>query len=641
MDYQLFNEDLMKEMRADPEGLGDWLILQPSDDYPGYWEIEAVYDDYLSQFEDLVGNYRVISPARLDIFMERVDKGDFKVAFTEDPTAMIELVKSWNSTPPVELQSELENTINGFLPWQVVGFNKLVKSDLTAGYAVWDTGTGKTALIASSILWHQQQNAFDLALVFVKAHNKTDMQRKLKRLGGINAHVIDDSPMKRASHYWWILKMLDQGRGPLVVITNYEKIRDDAVYDQLVKKRRVLCYWDEMPTKLAHRKTKLYKATKEMLYKSFVSKPNPKWMRHLVLSATPLDKDPDDVYGCVNLVRPYYLGTPSDFYGRYVRRRNWISGEPELWGDLDEIEIRMDHMVHRVSEDDPEVAAMLPTNIIDERVLDWNYKHRYVYDKLTKKAREIYDEEEKPNALALIQVMQMLCDAPSMVLASAENRTRFEAMLQQYGNTDSLPPVSGPTGSSIALRLLEHVHPSELTDVGHAKLEWFREILTEKHPDDKVVVHSTWADYIFPVWEEWLDKWGVSYVMYRGTDKHRQQALDQFRSDWDIQVFLSGDSGSDSIDIPQARAGVQYNLPWGFVTDTQRKGRYRRVDSLHAHVHTHYGRMVNSVEDRKKQIQDRKRSYHAQIFEGRAVESALSVRLTDDDFRFMLFGDAI
>ena len=626
----------MEEMREDPEGLGDWLILQPSESYPGYWEIESVFDDYLPEFEDLVGNYRVISPARLDMFMERAEAGNFKVAFTEDPESMLDPVRHLSDKPCVALNSELNNTTEGFLPWQVVGFNKLVLSDLPAGYAVWDTGTGKTTLIASSILWHEQLEDYDLALVFVKSHNKTDMARKLYKLAGIKSYVIDNDPEHRAQAYYEVLTRLSEGKRT-VVITNYEKIRDDGVYDQLVKRRRVLCFWDEMPTKLAHAKTQLYKAAKRMLYTSFVSRPNPKWMRHLILSATPLDRDPGDVYNCLHLVRPFYLGSPSDFNSRYVRRRNWISGEPEVWGDLDEIELRVDHMVHRVSEDDPEVAAMLPENIPDDRVLDWNYKHRYVYDKLTRKAREIYDEEEKPNALALIQVMQMLCDAPSMVLASAENRQRFEAMLLQFG--DDMPPLSGPTGSSIALRLLEHVSPSELMDVGHSKLEWLKEILTEKHPNDKVVVHSTWASYIWPVWEHWLTKWGVSYVIYGGTEKHKQQALDRFRTDWNVQVFLSGDSGSDSIDIPQARAGVQYNLPWGFVTDTQRSGRYRRVDSTHKHVHTHYGRMVNSVEDRKKDIQDRKRSYHAAIFEGRAVESALSARLTPDDFRYMLFGD--
>ena len=50
-----------------------------------------------------------------------------------------------------------------------------------------------------------------------------------------------------------------------------------------------------------------------------------------------------------------------------------------------------------------------------------------------------------------------------------------------------------------------------------------------KHPEDKIVTHSTWAEYIFPVWEYWLQEWGFSYVVYTGTAKQKQAALDAFR----------------------------------------------------------------------------------------------------------------
>ena len=53
-------------------------------------------------------------------------------------------------------------------------------------------------------------------------------------------------------------------------------------------------------------------------------------------------------------------------------------------------------------------------------------------------------------------------------------------------------------------------------------------------------------------------------------------------------MFLSGDAGADSIDIAEARVGVNYNVPWKWTTLQQRQGRRDRVNSRFDHtVHLH------------------------------------------------------
>jgi superfamily II DNA or RNA helicase len=131
----------------------------------------------------------------------------------------------------------------------------------------------------------------------------------------------------------------------------------------------------------------------------------------------------------------------------------------------------------------------------------------------------------------------------------------------------------------------------------------------------------------------------VSYVTYTGTDKQKQTALDTFREDPSIRVFLSGDSGADSIDIPQAPVGINYNPPWKATTEHQREGRRDRVNSTFKTIYTYSLTMADSVEDRKREIIATKQGYHDAIFEGRAIESALSARLTQNDLYYMLLGD--
>jgi SNF2 family DNA or RNA helicase len=643
MRYQLLDDALVDAIaESSPADQNDWLFLSESQEFPGYWVVDGIDEEFFYDFEDLLGRYCLVSPVRINALLTEAEELHYKTAFVQSPEHILAQYEALKEDPPVSLHSTLENTTRGFLPWQVIGFNKLIKSDIPAGLAIWLTGSGKTALIAASIMWRLERKEVDLALVVVKAHNKIETQRKLKSLGGINSIIVRGDEDGRFDVYTEIEERLDRGE-PTVVITNYETFRnDEGVFAALVNKRRCLFFWDEMPTKLSNRETKLYKAVKSALYKSFISKPRPSWMRHLVLSATPVENDPDGLFSYVNLVHPWILGTVNDFQNEHVASRNWISGKPERWIDLDKIEAKLDFMTSRVSKADPEVAKMFPEMIRDERVIDWNPKHRAAYNRFTDAAKDILNEGDSGiNVLSMIQVLQMLCDAPSMVVQSAANREAFSRLLSAREDQDG--DVLGPgdaRGSEAAVRLLSMVDVSKLTDTGHTKLDVMREIIMEKHPEEKVVVHSTWANYIFPVWTTWLKHWEIPFVIYSGTEKQKQLALDRFRDDPLIRVFLSGDAGADSIDIAEASVGISYNGAWKATTMQQREGRRDRVTSTFKTIYSYDLAMADSVEDRKREVRVQKQGYHDAIFEGRAVEGALSAKMTQADLLYMLLGDS-
>jgi hypothetical protein len=630
----------------EPEDQANWLFLEQSEEFRGYWEVVSLYPEYFFDFEPLIGAYRLVSPTTIAEFLDLANEKGYEVAFVEDPTHILNAYEYLNEPPNVSLHSNLETSQQGFFPWQVTGYNKLIRDEtLSAGYVVWLTGGGKAFFIASAIKYHQEQgHPFDLALVIVKSHNKIDMQRKLRGLGDIDSVLVDGDltvkrirngeptmvPGPRMKAYEEVERKLAAGE-QVVMVVNYEKLRDDTSYFQtLVRKRNLLLFWDEMPAKLSNRETKLYRAVKKVLYASFYSRPRPKWMRHWCLTATPIENGPDGVYSCVNLMSPGLLGTVSDFYAQYVGSFNPLSRKPDSWKNLDRLEAKLAFMVHRVDKSDPQVAAMFPDVLPIDTPIDWNPKHRAIYDKLTGKAHDLVDQLEDANILSMIQIMQMVCDAPSMVVKSAQNRQAF------YETMGGL--TKGPTGSDIALILLDQLGSMSFTDAGHTKLETWREIICEKHPGEKVVTHSTWSAYIFPVWEHWLQKWGVSYVIYHGTDKQKQTALDAFRNDPDIQVFLSGDAGADSIDIAEAPVGVNYNWPWKWVTVKQREGRRDRVTSTFDTIYTYTLTMPDSVDVRKKAICEKKFEYHAAVFDGKAMDESFSASLTREDLLHILFG---
>ena len=643
--YQLLSPPLLDQIEGEErDDQARWLFLSSSEEFRGRWEVSALWPDWYFDYEPIVGHYRTISPVKLGEFLDYSEEAGYHVVFDEPPEAILSAYEHLQDDPPFALPGGAEGQRQGFYRWQIEGFNKLIRDEaIRSGLVVWDTGTGKTAFITAALKWHEEHgHPFELAMVVVKKHNKLDTARKLHRLGGYDPYVVYGNPAKRDGVYAEVAADLGGFRKPIMV-TNYESFRnDDEMFKWLLEERDVLFFWDEMPTRLSSRNSKLYEAIQKSLWK--VHQPRKgepvmrmNWARMWELSATPIENNPEGMFNCVRLMDPMLLGTVTDFDSNYVTNRNQQSKRPDRWGNLDKLEGKIEFMTHRVSKDDPDVAAMFPRVMPPDPVIliDWDERDRAIYDMLATKAVKVLEEssEDEFNVLALIQTMQMLCDAPSMIGQSAENHKAFQKALGELG--DEMPQMV--KGSEIALRLVESLKKAP-TDDRHTKLDTLREMLQEKHPDDKVLVYMTWASYGYAPLEAKLQEWDVSYVSYAGTDKQRQEAKDRFRSDPDIRVFLSSDKGSDSIDLPEAAVGINYNLPWTWTRRRQREGRNNRVDSELETVWWYDLIMANSVEQRKQEIIATKRGYHEALFEGKAAEDTTAAKLSHEDLIWILRG---
>ncbi len=102
------------------------------------------------------------------------------------------------------------------------------------------------------------------------------------------------------------------------------------------------------------------------------------------------------------------------------------------------------HVTHVVNKADPDIAKFFPRAIAEPIVIDWHPKDRRIYDVLTGKVKELIETDfEEANVLSLIGVMQMMCDAPSMIDASAANRESYEKELAGFIRAN---PIENPTG---------------------------------------------------------------------------------------------------------------------------------------------------------------------------------------------------
>lgn len=613
-------DDALMASIANSADAGKWLILEPHPDFPGAWVVNCLDLNWILDFPELASS-RAVTPAGLKDFLARATSLGYEVAFGETPTSILSIFERLNDEPSVELTSSLTGTTNGFLPYQVQGFNFL--KDLHGGVAMWSTGTGKTVLAAGLIKHHLELNSFDYAWVVVKAHNKINTQRTLKRLADIDSLVLD-GPQKRRHE---TLAALLESPSADVIVTNYEKFRIDLTHLlPLFENKSVLIIWDEMPTKLKSRNTRLYKGIRKLLYKKTdMSVQRPSDLRQYMLSATPIENGPEDFYNCVRLLDPKIYGTVKQFRDEFVGSYNHFSYEPESWRNLDRMGLKSAHITHQVDKTSPDIASQFPDVIEEQLFIDWDKGDRVIYDLLAQEAKKALSDREffENGIFGLIACMQMMCCAPSMVSNSAALREAYEEGWGPFG------------GSDVALRL-QKLLTKRLSDQNHTKIETLRQLLVDEHPNEKVVLFTSFNDTLHPILEEFLDDWNVPYVRYAGSPKQKQRAQDYFCNEDFVRVFLSSDQGSDSLNLEQASVIINYDPPWKWSTKTQRQNRIHRITSEHHKVRCYDLLMADSVEERKLKVIMKKKGYHEGVFKGAISEQSESARMTAVDLLYIL-----
>jgi SNF2 family DNA or RNA helicase len=636
--WSLVSEELIDEFEGfDQSKRGSYLWLTPSDEFKRAWSIECFDPDYFYDFEEIVGRYSTVTISRLATFLDRAEELGYSVVFLEDPTPIIDWWKHLRKPPEFSLNSEFPEAINGLLPFQIEGLNYL-KDTPYGGSVIWSTGTGKTALMAALI----KEHAPALTLVVVKKNNKSDMRKKLLTLGDEESIIIEGTPERRVRLYQLVESRLASGKHTTVVL-NYEKFRDDPDELQaLIAGREVLILWDEMPSKLANRETQLYKAVRKCLYAAYSHKgirPRPKVLRQYQFTATPIENNPNDQLSCIRLIDPFVWKSIGEWEADHVATRSPFNRKPSTFKNLDKMQLKTAHMTHVVDKADPEIARYFPAVIEDPQYIDWHPDDRKVYElaqnMVAERMQAAKEGEDDPvNAFQLMGILQMLCDNPEIVNASAENRLLFEEELLAASD-DELEDIT-IRGSELALLLLERLG-RPLTSKHCQKLERLRDLIA-KHADEKILIFSTWGPLGMPLIETKLEEWGITYRSYRGTDNQREKAKNEWRANPNLQVLLLSDAGSDSIDLPEASVVIHYNLPLKWSRLNQRQNRAHRINSQHASVIFYILIMADSIEQRIVDIISKKLGYHFALYKEGAADLLMQKGLTNDDLWYILTG---
>jgi SNF2 family DNA or RNA helicase len=101
--------------------------------------------------------------------------------------------------------------------------------------------------------------------------------------------------------------------------------------------------------------------------------------------------------------------------------------------------------------------------------------------------------------------------------------------------------------------------------------------------------------------------------------KQRDEAINTFRTEKNVRLFLSSDAGGYGVDLPEANYLINYDLPYSAGKLRQRNARIVRLSSEFSHVTVIDMLMTGSIEERIYDILVEKRAIAAAWIDGKGT----------------------
>src|SRR5881398_473937 len=282
----------------------------------------------------------------------------------------------------------------------------------------------------------------------------------------------------------------------------------------------------------------------------FVAGLSKKYM--LLLTATPVQNDMDELFNLVSLLKPGALHTYDRFVERYVGSADGRvpTHVPELRDRLRDVMVRNRRGI----------AFTLPPRRVHSLPVRLGPAERRLYDDVTEFVRDAYwSASGRVPWTARLTLIVLQREIGSSTFAVAETLRRLsQSPLFRMDERERLEE-------------LRHVAVAISTNVKAARL---REFL--RSADEKVLVFTQYLrtlQYLQGV----LETDGYRVAAYHGglSLAAKDAAVRTFREDRDI--FLSTEAGGEGRNLQFARTVVNYDLPWNPLRIEQRIGRVHRL----------------------------------------------------------------
>ncbi|CAM4306724.1 DEAD/DEAH box helicase [Paenibacillus tarimensis] len=384
-----------------------------------------------------------------------------------------------------------------------------------------EVGLGKTIEAGLVLKEYMVRGLVRKALILVPASLVLQWVRELNSKFGISAVA------QKKEHTWQydvvVASMDTAKRDP------HRSILLDQDYDMLII--------DEAH-KLKNRKTTNYQ---------FVGKLRKKYC--LLLTATPVQNNMDELYNLITLLKPGQLGGQSDFSANYVVDKRIPKNEDRLQEALSQVMIR-----NRRGDGGIHFTKRIVKNII----VELSEEEQELYHAVTAFVKERYDESggDMTSMLSLVTLQREVCSSRDAVFITLVNM--FKKM-----------PEESPMRAKV-WELVEVIRKIKANSKAEKALELIRSI------DDKVILFTEYRatqEHLL----QFFKSHDLTAVPYRG-------GMNRGKKDWMMdlfkgraQVLIATEAGGEGINLQFCHHMINFDLPWNPMRVEQRIGRVHRL----------------------------------------------------------------
>ena len=468
----------------------------------------------------------------------------------------------------------------------------------------WSTGTGKSVLGVVLAADAIDAGRADRVIVFSPRHLLPEWSARFANFTSLTVGVVRSgmTPAKRKDFY-----ESDQSQ---VWIIGHEKVRTND-YDLIVKAlrgKRCVVIYDEIQ-KLRNRRSAIHKQTAKLL--KALGKP-PVY----ALTATPVEKSPDDFYNLWRILDSSIFGLVKDF----ERDFTYMDGAKDAWGryigyqNIQEMRVRTSPFIHSVDKNDPEIAKFFPSKHEIKIQLELSDRDQRLYGRIVALARDEFGRTGDHTVLLLaLNALRGICIMPEA----------------QYA---SLVSSDHPFSHKMA-EVLEGVRPAATSKVD-ALIQLFDEIV---EAGEKVIVFCRLTNNGLIPLAEHLGRFQP--LLYHGgmTAAAQELVIESFKNDPGRQVLLMSDAGKEGLNLKVARYVIHFDTPFLWTHYVQRSDRVHRIDSAEDSVTIYRFETLGTVEERIEQTMSERRQMSATLGLGGEFEDGAEV-VAQEDLEYLLFG---
>lgn len=269
----------------------------------------------------------------------------------------------------------------------------------------------------------------------------------------------------------------------------------------------------------------------------------------LLLTATPIQNDLDELYNLITLLKPGQLGGQSEFAANFVVDKRLPKNEDQLQEALSTVMIR-----NRRGDGGIHFTKRFVKNIPIELSAD----EKALYDAVTGFVRERYDESggDMSSMLSLVTLQREVCssrDAVFLTLVNLFKKTAEDSPLRPkiWELVDKIKNIKANTKAEKAMELV-------------------------KEFGEKVIIFTEYRatqEYLL----QFFRAQNMVAVPYRGGMNRGKKdwMMDLFRGR--AQVLIATEAGGEGINLQFCHHMINFDLPWNPMRVEQRIGRVHRL----------------------------------------------------------------